>query len=37
MDDAPFRAYDTMADCREWCERYLPGWDMPDFEYRQTD
>jgi hypothetical protein len=37
MDDARFRAYGTMADSREWCERCLPGWDMPGFEYRQTD
>jgi hypothetical protein len=26
MDDAPFRAFDTMADYRRWCEENLPGW-----------
>jgi hypothetical protein len=26
MDDAPFRAFDTMADYRRWCERELPDW-----------
>ena len=26
MDDARFRAFDTMADYREWCERCLPRW-----------
>ena len=26
MDDAPFRAFDTTADYRGWCEESLPGW-----------
>jgi len=26
MDDAPFRAFDTMADYRRWCEENLPDW-----------
>ena len=26
MDDAPFRAFDTMADYRAWCEAALPSW-----------
>jgi len=26
LDDAPFRAFDTMAEYREWCERNLPAW-----------
>jgi hypothetical protein len=26
LDDAPFRAFDTMADYRAWCERELPRW-----------
>ncbi|HEX2476521.1 MAG TPA: hypothetical protein VHK01_17340 [Lacipirellulaceae bacterium] len=26
MDDAPFRAFDTTADYRRWCEENLPGW-----------
>ena len=26
MDDASFRAFDTMADYRAWCEENLPGW-----------
>jgi hypothetical protein len=26
MDDARFRAFDTMADYRRWCEEYLPSW-----------
>lgn len=26
LDDAPFRAFDTTADYREWCERHLPPW-----------
>ncbi len=25
MDDAPFRAFDTMADYRRWCEQNLPS------------
>jgi len=26
LDDARFRAFDTMADYRRWCEESLPGW-----------
>ena len=26
LDDAPFRAFDTMEDYRQWCETQLPGW-----------
>ena len=26
LDDAPFRAFDTMADYRKWCEEKLPSW-----------
>ena len=26
LDDAPFRAFDTMSDYRAWCERSLPVW-----------
>ncbi len=26
LDDAPFRAFDTMADYRCWCEENLPDW-----------
>jgi hypothetical protein len=26
LDDAPFRAFDTMADYRRWCEEELPDW-----------
>ena len=26
MDDAKFRAFDTMADYRRWCEQNLPRW-----------
>ena len=26
LDDAPFRAFDTMAEYREWCARNLPEW-----------
>jgi hypothetical protein len=26
MDDARFRAFDTMADYRKWCEDNLPSW-----------
>ena len=25
-DDAPFRAFDTTADYRRWCEEHLPDW-----------
>ena len=26
MDDASFRAFDTTADYRRWCEENLPDW-----------
>ena len=26
LDDAPFRAFDTMRDYRRWCEENLPDW-----------
>ena len=26
LDDADFRAFDTMADYRRWCEESLPSW-----------
>jgi hypothetical protein len=26
LDDAPFRAFDTMAEYRAWCETHLPSW-----------
>lgn len=26
MDDATFRAFDTMEDYRRWCEQNLPDW-----------
>jgi hypothetical protein len=26
LDDEPFRAFDTMADYRRWCEANLPDW-----------
>jgi len=26
LDDEPFRAFDTMADYRRWCEENLPDW-----------
>jgi hypothetical protein len=26
LDDASFRAFETMADYREWCETHLPTW-----------
>ena len=26
LDDAPFRAFSTMADYRQWCEQNLPDW-----------
>ena len=26
LDDAPYRAFDTMADYRKWCEENLPEW-----------
>lgn len=26
LDDAPFRAFDTMEQYRQWCEANLPDW-----------
>ncbi len=26
MDDAPFRAFNTMEEYRRWCEQNLPDW-----------
>jgi hypothetical protein len=26
LDDAPFRAFDTMQQYRDWCEQHLPSW-----------
>lgn len=26
LDDAAYRAFDTMADYRAWCEDNLPSW-----------
>jgi hypothetical protein len=26
LDDAPFRAFDTTREYREWCEQNLPSW-----------
>jgi hypothetical protein len=26
LDDAPFRAFDTMSEYRSWCENNLPEW-----------
>lgn len=26
LDDAPFRAFSTLAEYREWCEKNLPSW-----------
>jgi len=26
MDDGPFRAFDTTADYRNWCDENLPDW-----------
>ncbi len=26
LDDARFRAFDTMEDYRRWCEENLPDW-----------
>ncbi len=26
LDDAPFRAFDTMEDYRRWCDENLPRW-----------
>jgi hypothetical protein len=26
LDDASYRAFDTLADYRRWCEEQLPDW-----------
>lgn len=26
LDDAPFRAFDTMSEYHTWCETNLPDW-----------
>ena len=26
LDDAPFRAFDTLAEYRAWCNENLPSW-----------
>lgn len=26
LDHAPFRAFETTADYRRWCEEHLPDW-----------
>lgn len=26
LDDAPYRAFQSMADYRRWCEENLPDW-----------
>jgi hypothetical protein len=26
LDDAPYRAFETMEDYRRWCEENLPEW-----------
>ena len=26
LDEGTFRAFDTLAEYREWCERNLPAW-----------
>ena len=26
LDDCSYRAFDTMADYRQWCENNLPDW-----------
>jgi hypothetical protein len=26
LDDAPFRAFNTLAEYRQWCEKNLPDW-----------
>ncbi len=26
LDDAPYRAFDTTAEYRQWCEANLPDW-----------
>jgi hypothetical protein len=38
LDDAPFRAFDTMEQYRQWCEASLPDCSnmAAAFEYRQA-
>ena len=26
LDDAAYRAFDTMAEYRRWCEEHVPSW-----------
>lgn len=26
LDDASYRAFETLADYRDWCEKNLPAW-----------
>lgn len=26
LDDAPYRAFETMEEYRQWCEKNLPEW-----------
>jgi len=26
LDDAPYRSFDGMEECRRWCETCLPDW-----------
>jgi hypothetical protein len=26
LDDEPYRAFETMEDYRQWCDRALPDW-----------
>lgn len=26
LDDVPFRAFDSMEQYRDWCEKNLPSW-----------
>ena len=26
LDDAPYRAFDSMSEYRAWCEKHLPAW-----------
>jgi hypothetical protein len=26
LDDAPYRAFDSMRQYWEWCRQYLPAW-----------
>jgi hypothetical protein len=42
LDDAPYRAFDTMEEYRRWCEENLPDWlgfgrvPLPDAEHKKT-